>query len=132
MSDLFIEATKLKLRFDTPQGQISTEDLWDIPLTSNRKCANLDDIAIGLDKQLKEYSTTSFVKKTKKSNDLLKLKFDIVLTVIKAKQEEEEISEQKVVNKEKKQKLLEIIAHKENEAMASKSIEELMALVNDL
>lgn len=81
---------------------------------------------------MKEYTTTSFVKKANKTNDLIKLKFDIVLQIIKTRQEEEEIAEQKQINKEKKQKLLSIIEQKENAAMAEKSIDELRSIVNEL
>jgi hypothetical protein len=36
MNDLFASASRLSLRFDTPQGQLSTEDLWSLPLSTNR------------------------------------------------------------------------------------------------
>jgi hypothetical protein len=126
---MFEKAARLKLRFDSPAGgQLSVEDLWDLPLTSSavtRKVPNLDDLAIQLDKQLKETTTTSFVKKSSKTNEVTKLKFDVVLKVIEVKQAEAELAETKRSNAEKKQKLLEIVARKQDAALEGKSLEEL-------
>lgn len=129
---MFEKAARLKLRFDSPAGQLSVEDLWDLPLTSPAKKANLDDLAIHLDKELKETTTSSFVKKTTKSNDVMKLKFDIVLKVIEAKQAEAEAADLKRTNAERKQRLLELVAQKQDEALKGKSVEELQQLINSL
>ena len=32
---MFTKASRLKLRFQSPAGLLSSEDLWDLPLTSN-------------------------------------------------------------------------------------------------
>lgn len=133
MNDLFAEASRRSLRFDTPQGALSVEDLWNLPLSTNRSGrANLDDIAIGLNKQIQEAGTTSFVKKPSKTNEVLKLKFDIVIQVITVKQAEAEAEETIRANAEKKQQILSIIANKENEALSGKSIEELQAIAATL
>jgi predicted RNA-binding Zn ribbon-like protein len=129
----FERATRLQLRFDSPQGQLSVENLWDLPLTSNNeKRANLDDIAIALDRKLKDTATTSFVKKTVSPADTTRLKFDVVLHIITVRQAEAEAETQKKLNADKKQQLLAILAQKENEALAGKSVEELRALIDTL
>src|SRR4051812_37022187 len=113
--DLFAEASRRNLRFDTPQGALSVEDLWNLPLSTTRAGrANLDDIAIGLNKQIQEAGTTSFVKKASKTNEVLKLKFDIVIQIIAVLQAEAEAAETVRANAEKKQQILSIIANKEN------------------
>jgi hypothetical protein len=133
MQDLFAHASRLKLRFETKQGLLSTEDLWDLPLTTTRpNAANLDDIAVALDRLIKETGTTSFVKKPTKTNEVNKLKFDIVLYVIQVRQAEAEAEEVKRANAEKKRQILEIIAKKETESLAGQSIEDLRALVATL
>jgi hypothetical protein len=61
MDNLFLVASRSKFRFNTASGTITTEDLWDLPLSSGK--ANLDDIAKALNKQLKDASEEqSFVK----------------------------------------------------------------------
>lgn len=133
MESLFAEATRRKLRFTTPQGELSVEDLWNLPLTStNPNRANLDDIAVGLNKQLQDAGTTSFVKKATRPNEELKAKFDIVLQVIEVRQAEADAAETLRLNTEKKQQILSLIANKENEELAGKSIDELRALVGSL
>lgn len=133
MSEMFEKAARLKLRFESPMGLLSVEDLWELPLTSTGKKANLDDLAIHLNKEMKESDGTSFVKKTTRStNSNTKLKFDIVLRVIEVKQAEAEAAEKKRENAERKQKLLELIAKKQDAALEGKSLEELLALANEL
>jgi hypothetical protein len=129
----FLIASKKKLRFNSKQGSLTVEDLWDLPLTSTRaNVATLDDIAIALDQEIKNSGTTSFVKKTTRANEEAKLKFDIVLEIINIKQDEANLAEERRVNAEKKQQILQIIAAKENEALAGKSIDELKSLVGSL
>ena len=130
-NDLFCLATRKKFRFETPQGQLTTEDLWSLPLTTTSpNKANLDDIAISLNKKVRENGdTTSFVKKTTKSNDELQAKFDIVLHVIKVKQEEAEVEATKQENRIKKQRIMEMIEQKKDAEMSQKSVEELTALL---
>lgn len=130
--ELFAEASRLRLTFKTSQGTANVDDLWDLPLTSTRGQLTLDDIAIGLDKQLKDSGTTSFVKKSTRPNEILKLKFDVVLYIIGVRQEEEEAAEIKRANLEKKKQILDIIADKENEELAGKPIQELRELVSTL
>lgn len=131
--DAFVKATKNKFRWDSPVGQLSVEDLWDLPLTSTKKnVANLDDIAIGLNQQLQQQNTQSFVKKTNTSNAELQTKFEIVLYVIEAKQIEQTRSEERAAKAEQKKALLSILAQKQNEELMSKSSEEIKALIENL
>jgi hypothetical protein len=34
--NIFEQATRAKIRFSTPVGMLSVEDLWDLPLTSTQ------------------------------------------------------------------------------------------------
>lgn len=132
--NIFALAARKKFRFATPQGSISVEDLWDLPLTSPRaNQANLDSIAIALDKEIKASGETkSFVTKTTKTNDELKAKFEIVLHIIEVKQQEAELATVARENAARKQRLMELIEHKKDEALAGKSLEELNALLSTL
>lgn len=109
---MFERATRLKLRFDTHVGQLSVEDLWDLPLTSTNNRANLDEIAVNLHKQLESSSVASFVVAKSMANDKLQLGFDIVKHVIDMKIAERDAAEARKQNAERKQKLLSLAAQK--------------------
>lgn len=128
---MFEKATRQKIRFDTPRGQITTEDLWDLPLSSING-VNLDKIAVGISKQLKEETTESFVVESKKSNDLLQLKFDVVKHVITVKLAERETAKAKADATAKKDRILEIIARKQDQALEGQSLEDLQKMVASL
>lgn len=126
---MFEQATRRKIRFDSPKGQLSVEDLWDLPLTSSVNRPNLDDIARGLYLQLKSGADVSFVNEAQKSDPTIQFKFDLVKHVIDVKLAENAAAAAASANREKKQQLLAILAQKENEALAGKSIDELRAAI---
>lgn len=125
MEQQFEKASRKKIRFESAKGNLTVEDLWDVPLSAARGGICLDDIAKGLNKKLKESNTESFVLKNKRDTSCTQLKFDIVLHVINTRLAEEEKAEQFKVNKEKKQRILELIARKEEEVDGQKSIDQL-------
>jgi len=130
---MFEKATRLKVRFDTPQGSIGVEDLWDVPLTSPRgKQANLDDIARALHKQLKSGDDVSFVHKEKKSDEMVSFKFDVVKHVIDVRVAENEAAKLKADTAAKKQKLLGLIAEKQDKELSNLPVDELLKMVEAL
>jgi hypothetical protein len=119
MENLFIRASKAKLRFKMSKGNISTEDLWDLNLEA------LDELAKALNKEVKDAREGSFIKKKSVSNTALNLRFDIVKFVIEEKLKEDEEKEERAVKRARKETLLGIIERKEAASMEGKSIEEL-------
>jgi hypothetical protein len=88
VANLFEQASRKKLRFDNPNGgQLSVEDLWDLPLTSENK-ASLDKIAVALFRKLRDSQEMSFVTETTSSDTTTQLKFDIVRHVIETRKAE--------------------------------------------
>lgn len=79
---MFQQASRLQLRFSSPKGELTTEDLWLLPLTSATGKANLDDIAKGLFRALKSDENVSFVAPERKSDPRTQLAFDIVKHII--------------------------------------------------
>jgi len=129
---MFKKAAKLKLRFETnTMGDITTEDLYDVPLT-NGSNVSLDNIARLLNKQIKEYGEESFVLKKDDSNKILELKFAIVKSIIEEKLEEIEDNKNALMSKAKKQKILEALALRESSDLAGKSTDELKDMLKDL
>lgn len=129
---MFEKATRIRLRFETPAGLIDIEDLWQLPLTSNRGKVNLDDIAKDLHKKRKNDDEVSFVYKDKKPESLDQLRFDIVKHIIDVKIAEREAEADAMARKEKKQKILALIAEKQDENLRGMSLEQLTAMVNDI
>lgn len=125
----FEQASRLKLRFSTPQGLLSAEDLWDLPLTSTRGRANLNDIAKAINAELKAAGEEDFVNPKPGGNDVLQLKMDLVKHVIAVIQSENESVRLAADRIEKKKQLLELIARKQNQELEGKSREELEAMV---
>jgi len=130
MSDMFEQAAREKFRFDTSKGQVTVEDLWDLPLSSSSGKASLDEVAKGLHRQLKSDDSISFVTPATKTDETVQKKFDIVKHVIAIRLAENEAAATLRANREKKQNLLALIAQKENEQLAGKSLEDLRAMVD--
>lgn len=122
---MFNKAARQKLRFQTSAGNLSVEDLWDLPLSSTVKKVNLDEIAVGLYNELSNKKTLSFVGKSSKDDETTQLKFDIVKHIIDVKMEENKKTLAERDLAAKKQKIMELIAHKETEQLAGQSLEDL-------
>lgn len=129
---MFEKASRLKLRFETSKGLLTVEDLWALPLTSGTGKVNLDDIARNLNRSIKAESEQSFVAPTSPVNKELELAFDIVKHVIKVRLEENAAENLARTNREKKARILELIAQKQDAQLANQSLEELTALANSL
>ena len=127
---MFEQASRLKLRFDTPRGCLSAEDLWDLPLTGTRS-VSLNEIAIALHHQLK-HDTVSFVDDDERPDAALQLRFDLVKHVIGVKKDENRKALEAREHAEKKQKILGILARKGDEALEAKSEDELRELLAGL
>lgn len=122
----FEKATRLRLRFETSRGNLNVEDLWRLPL------AELDKLAIALNKQLKESSEESFIKAKSKDNKLLELRFDIVKHIIETLLSEDKEKKKAADKRAKREQLLELIAKKKNQELEGKSLEELEAELTKL
>ena len=127
----FEKAARLKLRFNTIKGDITVEDLWDLPLTS-KNGFDLDTIAMELSKKVKESGEESFVLKKSDKNTVLELMFDIIQYIIKIRLEEAAARGLAAINKERKEHILALIADKQDDELKGKSIEDLTKLVNEL
>lgn len=116
---MFEKASQLKLRFQTPKGYLPTEDLWDLKLD------DLDTIAVRLSKEIKEQSGESFIKTKTKKNDVLELQLEILKHIIAFKLDLDAKKALRIEKKQQKERLLGLIAEKEDQALSAKSVEEL-------
>jgi hypothetical protein len=128
---MFEKAIREKYRFATVRGSVTTEDLCDLPLLNGHD-VSLDNIAKDLSRAIKDSEEESFVVKRVGSDDILILKLDIVKHIIKTKIEEAECREKKVVIKAKKERIMAILADKQDDTLKGKSEEELKELLEEL
>jgi hypothetical protein len=132
---LLIAATRQKYRFDSPNGKLSIEDLWDLPLTSTTKTnqANLDDIGLALKRQLKETSDEeSLVRPVTRKNTDLQNKFEIVKSIITIKMAERDEAAATSARKAEKQKLLEILDRRQDKDLENLPVEDLKKRIAEL
>jgi len=124
MEKLFETASKMKVRFNY-RGVITTEDLWDLDVKA------LDYIYKQLMVAKKESETESLLEE-KKTNPILEVQIEIVKHIFNVKVEERKAAELQAENAAKKQKILSILARKQDAELENKSAEELEALIKDL
>lgn len=121
---MFEKASRLKLKFPTTVGQIRTEDLWDLPLTSQRG-ASLDGVAITVHEELEKLGKKSFVNKNK-GDAVLELKMSIVKHIIEVKQSEASEANKLAENKAERNIILDVIAEKQMDTLKETSMKDLL------
>lgn len=125
--DMFERATREKLRF-TYKGQLSVEDLWDLSLSE------LDNVFRGVNQLWKASTATDSLIQNEQSSalEVLQLKLDIVKHVFQTKSAELELRKQMTDKAAKKQRILSIMARKQDEELEGLSLDELNQLVAEL
>lgn len=123
-NNIFAVATRKKYRFSY-KGWISVEELWDMDLKE------LDSVYKWLKSLEKRDSEDSLISKDKPDVDLQN-KLQIVKYVFETKQTEIEEKKAEAENAEKKKKILEILAKKQDESLLSASEEDLKKMLDEL
>lgn len=132
MSDLFIVASRRKFRFTSERGDLSVEQLWDLPLTS-KNGFNLNAVAIAVNSELKGLAEESFVEASANPRRReLEQMLEVVKYVISVKQEEAKAAQERVAKQELKRRLQDAIAAKEGQALLDASLDDLKAQLASL
>lgn len=130
--NLFEKALRNKLRFMSVRGELTTEQLWDVPLTS-RNGFDLDTLARDVSRQLKEATDESFVAvKTNPAKATLEHKLEVLKAVIAEKIEQAEKVKHSKAKAVERQRLMEILHQKKDQALAELSPEEIQKRLDDL
>ena len=118
---MFKQASKLKLRFATNRGLLSTEQLWDLTQT------DLANAIKSVKKVLKKNDDDelSFLVETNVIDIENQLRFDILKEVYLTKKKEVEELRNVAETKAHNQKILELIADKKDNQLKEMSVEEL-------
>lgn len=125
VENIFEYVTRNKVRFSF-RGLISVEDLWDLSLT------NLDSIYKQLNKQSKQSEEESLLNIKTQEDELLNVQIEIVKHIVSVKLAEKEAREKATAKKAQKQKIMSIIAAKQDEALQNSSIDDLKKMLDEL
>lgn len=128
---MFETASRKKLRVKTSIGELTVEQLWDLPLTSTRG-VNLDDIAIKLSQEITKQQLSFVSDNAKKEDADLKVLFDIVIHIIEVRKNEAKAAQEKASNLSMLKMLKELRAEKQTESLKSLSQEELDKKIAEL
>lgn len=117
-TNMFEVATRNKFRFPF-KGLISVEDLWELSVD------NLDSIFKSLNSEMKKTKEESLLSTKTREDEVLETKIEIVKYIVSVKLAEKEQRERAFLNKERNQKIMDIIAAKKDAELQNMSIEEL-------
>ena len=123
-TNIFEYAVRNKVRFPF-KGMISVEDLWDLSLT------NLDSIYKTLNKQVKQSEEESLLNTKTDVDTELEVQIAIIKHIVSVKLAEQEAREKAAAKKAQRQKIMSIIAKKEDENLDNMSIDQLRKLLED-
>ena len=123
--NMFEVVTRTKMRFPF-KGMISVEDLWDLSVQ------NLDKVFKALNSQRKEAQEESLLNVKSSEDEVLDTQIAIVKYIVGVKLEVQAARAKAAENREKKQKIMALMAKKDDEAMENMSKEELQKLLDEL
>lgn len=119
------QALKRHIRFSSVKGLLTTEQLYDLSVET------LDGMAVEAHKELEAAPRVSFIS-SKKTNDELQLKFDVIKHILDQKLE---VRNKKEADKKRAEELHELqvaLAEKKREGVKALSVEELEARIAKL
>lgn len=128
MNNVFEKASRAKIRFATARGNLSVEQLWDLPLDKGE--VNLYNLAQDLLTQVadKPAEKLSFFSKAIAVDETAELKFEIVKHIVTVRVAEAEAQQTEAIKRTQRAELDALIAAKKAEAKQNLSLEELEAM----
>lgn len=123
--NIFEFATRNRLRFPY-KGNATVEDLWQVSVQE------LDGIYKVLKAQQKEANGESLLQVKSKEDTVLEAKIAIVKHIVEVKLAEAEKAKKALENKQKRDRILSIMADKQDAALQNMSMEELQKQLDEL
>ena len=132
MDNLFLQATREKFRFESPKGDLSVEQLWDLPLTS-RTGVDLDTVAKAVNADLKASNEESFVNvNNNPAVSRLQAKLEVVKAIIEVKLAQAEATKKRAEKAAERQRLMEVLHSKKDQELQGLSVEEIERRLSQL
>jgi hypothetical protein len=131
-ANVFEIATRKAFRFPSTKGELTTEQLWNLPLlAANNFCLNY--VASSVNSELKAMTEESFVSvKPMPGKADLEAKLEVVKHIISYKQEEQEKARNAAEKAAKREKLVQALAHQEDKALEQMTPDEIRAKLAEL
>lgn len=131
-TNIFEYAARNKLRFASQRGDITVEQLWDVPLRSNDGF-NLNAVAKSANEAVKAINEESFVETTRTTaHARVETAFEVVKHIIDAKLADEAAAKKRTENKQRREKLLTVLAEKQDGKLSEMSERELKKQIAEL
>lgn len=128
---IFEQASRQKLRFPSLKGELTVEQLWDLPLQS-KSGFDLDTIAKSVSRDLKAVTEESFVIETSPANTTLVLKLDLMKHIIAVRLAENAAAVNRAARAAERQKLLGVLADKQDESLKALTPEQIQQRLAEL
>jgi hypothetical protein len=123
--NMFEVAVRNKYRFPF-RGMVSVEDLWYLGVE------DLDSVFKALNSQLKQVKEESLLDTRTKQDEELLTKIEIVKHIVGVKLAEKEKRVKAKEQREKRQRIMEIMSAKQDSALQEKSLDELSKMLDEL
>lgn len=124
-TNIFEYAVRNKVRFPY-KGMVDVEDLWDLSVEE------LDKIYKILNAQVKQSQEESLLLTKSVTDELLETQIEIVKHIVTVKLQEQAARAKAADKAAERQKILGIIARKQNESLENSSIEDLNKMLEAL
>lgn len=134
MSDLFLRASREAWRFPSFVGDITTEQLWQLPLIGRgNQPLDLNGIAKSLHILVKSLGEESFVQSSPNpAKDLTEAKLELVKFVIATKQEEDAKARARAAKAARRAELMAALTKRDKEELDQLPREAILKELNDL
>jgi hypothetical protein len=116
MSDIFLQASRLRLRFPSVVGLLSVDDLWGLPLTSvSQSKASIENVGADLLARQTKLKGTSILRNSKpsKESEELDLSIEILRVIANTLQDEADAKTLAAAKRSERERLEGIIAERE-------------------
>ncbi len=132
MNDLFVTASRQAWRFPSTRGELTTEQLWSMPLLA-KNGFDLNSVARSLNQEVKDLGEESFVEtRSNPARSTAEGKLELVKSIIAVRQEENRLAEQRAQRAVERARILDALAARESEELTKASKEELLARLAQL
>jgi len=125
---MFEKAAREQYRYNSSVGALTTEQLFTLPLTSQRG-TSLDDVGKIIVNYLRQLGEESLVESSTNAaeKDTLNTKLEIIKFIIADKQAANKAAAERIAKREKRHKILEQIDKKDQQELEGKTRAELEA-----